>query len=65
VLLQFPAMQKPFSVTVSPQELFYLDKNSNRDFSPEGLVVYRPHSEEVRAVVMRRNGSGLRHSLVS
>ena len=41
VLLQFPTMQRPSRVKVTPRQLHFLDHHSERDFSQDGTVLYK------------------------
>ena len=40
VLLQFPAMPRPYHVRVSPRQVFLLDRHTERRVEPDGTVIY-------------------------
>ena len=41
VMVQFPAMPKPFRVVVPIRELFFLDLRCERTIAADGTVIYR------------------------
>lgn len=42
IMLKFPAMPLPRRVSVSPRELHFLDRNTERHIEPDGTVIYFP-----------------------
>jgi hypothetical protein len=51
VQLQFPAMPAPVRVEVTPDQLFFLDRNAERRLAADGSAIYipaRPIPQEAR-----------------
>ena len=42
VRLQFPAMPAPLNVEVTPDQLFFLDRNAERRLAADGSTIYIP-----------------------
>jgi hypothetical protein len=44
-MLQFPAMPRPLTVEVTPQQLFFLDRHAERRIAADGTSIYLPTHE--------------------